>query len=150
LHPVTISHGYGQGFLAEFDWTGTRDPTAYLAVPAALAFHRRLGGEALMRRNAALAAEAAALLADRLGTETGAGNTPAAAMGLIRLPLRGAVDEARALAVRERLIDAGTDAPVNAIDGAAWLRMSAQAYNERDDFLRLGEMVARVCAADGH
>src|SRR5947209_213812 len=23
LHPLAISHGYGAGFLAEFDWTGT-------------------------------------------------------------------------------------------------------------------------------
>ena len=23
LHPVTISHGYTQGFATEFDWTGT-------------------------------------------------------------------------------------------------------------------------------
>ena len=27
VHPVTISHGYDQGFLEEFDWTGTRDPS---------------------------------------------------------------------------------------------------------------------------
>ena len=31
LHPVTISHGLGKGFLEEFDWTGTRDPSAWLA-----------------------------------------------------------------------------------------------------------------------
>ena len=53
LHPVTISHGYGQGFVAEFDWTGTFDPSAYLSVGAALAFHARLGGSALRARNAA-------------------------------------------------------------------------------------------------
>jgi isopenicillin-N epimerase len=51
LHPVTISHGFGRGFLEEFDWTGTRDPSAWLATPAAIDFHRRLGGEALMARN---------------------------------------------------------------------------------------------------
>src|SRR5258708_3287805 len=47
LHPVTISHGYGQGFLAEFDWTGTRDASAFLAVDAAIDFHYRLSGPAL-------------------------------------------------------------------------------------------------------
>ena len=44
LHPVTISHGYGQGFVAEFDWTGTRDPSACLAVPDAIAFHHGSAG----------------------------------------------------------------------------------------------------------
>ena len=57
LHPVTISHGLGGGFLAEFDWTGTWDPSAYLAVGDAIDFHQRLGGAALRARNAALAAE---------------------------------------------------------------------------------------------
>ncbi len=38
-------------------------------------------------------------------------------MGLVRLPLAGPVDQVRALAIRERLLDRGTDAPVNAIDG---------------------------------
>ena len=46
LHPVTISHGYGKGFLAEFDWTGTADRSAVLCVAAAIDFHQRLGGRA--------------------------------------------------------------------------------------------------------
>jgi isopenicillin-N epimerase len=37
LHPVTIWHGSEQGFVAEFDWTGTDDPSAFLALPAASA-----------------------------------------------------------------------------------------------------------------
>ena len=70
---VTISHGYGQGFTAEFDWTGTTDPSAWLALPAAIAFFERLGGAALMARNKRLVAEAAAMLASELRTETGSG-----------------------------------------------------------------------------
>jgi len=72
LHPVTISHGYGAGFTKEFDYVGTVDPTAYLALPAALDFFQRLGGTALMERNSALAAEAGAFLAAKIGTEIGA------------------------------------------------------------------------------
>ena len=89
LHPVTISHGFGQGFLQEFDWTGTRDFSAYLAVPAAIDFHARLGGAALRARNVALAAEATALIARRLNTEPGAAGALAGSMGVVRLPLSG-------------------------------------------------------------
>jgi isopenicillin-N epimerase len=32
LHPVTISHGFGKGFLAEFEWTGTADRSVFLCV----------------------------------------------------------------------------------------------------------------------
>ena len=78
LHPVSISHGYGQGFTAEFDWTGTTDPSAYLALPAAIEFFERLGGVALMARNKALVAEAAVMLASELRTEIDGLRAPAA------------------------------------------------------------------------
>jgi isopenicillin-N epimerase len=148
LHPVTISHGYGKGFLAEFDWTGTSDPSAYLAIDAALDFHRRLGGPALRRRNAALAAEAAAMVAGLLGTETTGGNAMAGAMRLVRLPVAGPVDEARGQRLRDALLDAGTDAPLHVLAGAVWLRLSVQAYNTLDDYRRLAATVQRVLAAE--
>ncbi len=136
LHPTVISHGLDQGFLAEFDWTGTRDPSALLAVPDALDVHDRLGGAALRARNIALARDAAAGLAERLGTEVG--SSGGAAMAVVRLPVRDAQG------LRARLFAAGTDAPVHALDGAVWLRLSAFAYNEPKDYERLGDIVARV------
>lgn len=149
LHPVTISHGYGKGFMAEFDWTGTRDPSAYLAVGSAIDFYYGLGGARLARRNAVLAAEAGALLARRFGTECGTEGETQGSMALVRLPILGPVDQARALALRQRLLrDHATDAPLNAIDGKIWLRLSAQAYNEIGDYERLGDVVARLCASN--
>ena len=126
IHPTTISHGYGQGFVAEFDWTGTHDPSAHLAVTAALDFHARLGGPALMARNASLAAEAANLVAARFGTETGHGNQKTCAMAMVRLPA-APMTAADLLALRHRLLTAGTDVPLHLHDGVAWLRVSAQA-----------------------
>ena len=143
LHPGTISHGYGKGFLAEFDWTGTTDPTRFLAVSAALDFHARLGGAALRDRNKAVAAEAAALIAQRLNTQVGTSGLVAGAMATIRLPVDDPTPD-HALAIRKRLLEAGTDAPVHALDGALWMRVSAFAYNERDDYVRLAERVAAV------
>lgn len=140
MHPTVISHGLGGGFLAEFDWTGTRDPSAALSVPAALDFHARLGGAALRARNSALAAEGAALVARRLNTET---VTSGGAMALARLPWDGPPQ-----ALRARLLAAGTDAPVHALAGSNWLRVSAFAYNELDDFSRLADLVANVIRED--
>jgi isopenicillin-N epimerase len=146
LHPVTISHGLGEGFLAEFDWTGTRDCSAWLSVDAAIDFHVLLGGSELRTRNAALAAEAASLLADRLGTETGTAGALAGAMGLVRLPCAGTPTRDWTVQLGARLLAAGTDAPTHLIDGAAWLRLSAHAYNELGDYERLTEIVRRVLA----
>ncbi|MDE2008011.1 MAG: hypothetical protein KGI51_15675, partial [Rhodospirillales bacterium] len=151
-----ISHGYARGFTAAFDWTGTRDPSAFLAVPAALDFLAALGGQALLARNTRLAAAAGALLAARLGTETGSagpnGGPTGGAMATVRLPLPGLATSGpgtaeRAAAVQERLLDARADAPVHAIGGALWLRVSAHAYNEIGDYERLGEVLARILRA---
>ena len=142
LHPAVISHGLGRGFVAEFDWTGTIDPTAYLAIGAALDFHTSLGGAALMARNAALAAAASARLAARLDTETGHGNGVCGAMATVRVPGSGTAEAA--LALRGRLMDAGCDAPVHTLGGALWLRLSAQAYNEAADYDRLGNILQSV------
>ncbi len=140
LHPAVISHGYGKGFLAEFDWTGTWDPSALLSITAALEFHARLGGPTLRARNAALAAEAAAMVAARFGTETGHGNQPTGSMAMVRLPAP-AMDAPAMLALRDRLLDAGTDVPLHLHAGQAWLRLSAQAYNELDDYARMADIV---------
>ncbi|MGH7044402.1 MAG: aminotransferase class V-fold PLP-dependent enzyme, partial [Acetobacteraceae bacterium] len=147
LHPAVISYGYGQGFVAEFDWTGTRDPSAFLAVPAALDFCDRLGGAALAARNRALAGAAGAWLAERLDTETGAEGATAGSMATVRMPLAGLVTQARVATLAERLLAAGTDAPAQLIDGAAWLRLSAHAYNTMDDYDRLAAILARVLPA---
>jgi isopenicillin-N epimerase len=146
IHPVAISHGYQKGFLAEFDWTGTCDPSAFLAVTTAIDFHHRLGGAALRARNAALAAEAATMVAGRLGTEAGAGNELSGAMSLVRLPVTGTVSEERALRLREDMLNSGTDVPLHAHDGSIWMRLSAQAYNEMDDYRKLADMVGMVLA----
>jgi isopenicillin-N epimerase len=111
LHPVTISHGFGKGFHAEFDWTGTGDRSAFLSVGAAIDFHNRLGDRALMVRNAALAAEATSLLCDRLNTEPGSERTMAAAMGLVRVPIAGPATPDRAAGLREQLLSERAVAP---------------------------------------
>jgi isopenicillin-N epimerase len=143
LHPTVISHGYGGGLAAEFGWTGTRDVTPFLSAPDALAFHRSLGGAALMERNRALAAEAAALLAQAWDTEIAGAAAQRNAMASVRVPgsERSATEEAARL-LHDRLFRRHRiQAPVFPFAGALWLRISAQAYNEGPEYRRLADAV---------
>jgi isopenicillin-N epimerase len=143
LHPLAISHGYRQGFAAEFDWTGTRDPSAWLAIPAAIDFHLRLGGPSLRERNAILAREAATRLAERWKTERGTPDSLTGSMAAVRLPLRGPASDERAQQLRAWLFETHRiEVAVVAFADALWARISAQAYNEPADFDRLAEAVA--------
>ena len=144
LHPVTISHGYRDGFTEEFDWTGTADPTPYLTVPAAIEFFENLGGTALMERNRRLVAEAAELVARRLDTEVGGPLEMTGSMAMVRLPTTLKPELAESNRVRQALRKAGADSPVHPLPGALWLRLSAYAYNEIADYERLAELLPGV------
>lgn len=141
IHPTTISHGFGEGLTAEFDWVGTRDWTACLSVPAAIAFHDRLGGQVLMARSRDLALRAAAYLADRFETDVAADGEWHGAMSLVRIPTVGDVSLETVLRLRSRLLDRQCDASVTLIGGAIWLRLSAAPYNDIEDFERLAELI---------
>ena len=148
LHPTTISHGYGDGYVAEFDWTGTRDPTAFLALETAIDFHERLGGEALRERNVALAKRAGEILAERLGSAIG-NRGHDTAMTMVRLPVGGPYTRQRAVALRARLLaEYGTDAPLHAHPDGIWIRASAQAYNEPADYATLASMCLDLIRTD--
>jgi isopenicillin-N epimerase len=148
VHPTVISHAYGQGFTAEFDKVGTRDPSAWLAVPAAIGFHERLGGAALRARNAGLARAAGMQLADGLGTECGAPPEMFGAMATVRLPWDGACDRAAAGSVHDALWRGyRIEVPVMPFAGQLWLRLSAQAYNDRDDYDALAAALPQVLHA---
>src|SRR5216683_702001 len=102
LHPTAISHALGQGFTAEFDYTGTRDNSAWLAVPAALDYAGGWGAEAIRAHNAALARDAGAMLIDEWGSEAAAAPEFCGSMVSVRLPggVGGDRDAARRLAAR--------------------------------------------------
>jgi isopenicillin-N epimerase len=141
LHPPVVSHGLGKGFIAEFDWTGTRDPSAYLAVPAALAFRQTFGDSPIKARNRALADEAGAYLADAWKTRLGAPAALAGSMRMIKLPLEsGSAPDVRLTLWQDHRIDV----PVNGLNGELWVRISAQLYNEMADYRRLAAAVRRL------
>lgn len=147
LRPLAISHGANSPrgdrsrFHLEFDWTGTHDPSARLAVPDALAFMGALlpgGWDALREANRALALYARDALCEALGIAAPAPDAMIGAMAAVPL----AVPTARAEALHDRLLDAhGVEVPVipwRSPEGT-FLRVSAQRHNRPADYARLIE-----------
>ncbi len=143
-HPTVISHGFGQGFTAEFDWVGTRDPSAWLAISAALEFIRGLGVDSIRCHNHTLLLQARQLLLERLG---GIPPAPETLLGFMAtLPLPAPWQEWQPdlpLPVRARqLHDAlwqtyRIEVPIIPFGGQLWLRISAQVYNHLAEYEQL-------------
>jgi isopenicillin-N epimerase len=149
LHPNVISHGYPSGFPAEFDWTGTFDPTPWLCIPESL---RYLGGllpggwPEIMARNHALAMDARALLLHRLRSEPPCPASMIGSMASIALPAAAAGSPAASLSLeglhdwfRERGVEIWLHPQPTPL-----LRISAQLYNHLAQFERLATLLTEA------
>lgn len=147
LHPVTISWGYGNGMSAEFDLLGTRDPSANLTAPFALDLLETWGGVELMRHNHDTVWRAARRLSDRWGTVFATPESMIGPMATIALPPSLGTTKSDADALRRSLlVDDRIEVPVFPGSGSMSLRLSAQIYNDDQDFDRLGAAIERRCA----
>ncbi|MCH7635324.1 MAG: aminotransferase class V-fold PLP-dependent enzyme, partial [Proteobacteria bacterium] len=144
IHPTVISHGLGQGFVAEFDWQGTRDFSPWLAVTDALAFRRRLGGDGVAKYCKGLVGDAARHLAAAWKTEIGTPEVMQGFMVTLRLPAGVEPTREAAMALRKCLLaNHRMETQIFPFAGALWLRLSAFVYNEFEDYSPLAELLAR-------
>ncbi|TAK00432.1 MAG: aminotransferase class V-fold PLP-dependent enzyme [Chloroflexota bacterium] len=164
IHPLVISHGFNDlrpgrpRLQKEFDWTGTGDPTPYIALPVALRTMAALdpdGWPGIRQANHELVLAGRRIVAEALGV---APRTPAAMLGsmaTIRLPIPPMPDEAidalkRSITDDHRIevpltgwpVPAARAAPATLPDVVA-VRISAQRYNEASDYERLAEALGR-------
>jgi isopenicillin-N epimerase len=168
IRPLVVSHGANSPrtdrtrFHLEFDWTGTHDPTPYLAVPEALRVigAARPGGWAeVMADNRRLALAARRLLCEALDTPPPCPDDMIGSLASVRLPADHDPEPAAGAAkmgqfrARDPLQDAlfeqdGIEVPV-----MTWpapprrlLRISAQLYNRAEDYGRLARALRRRLA----
>lgn len=140
LHPTVISHGYGQGYLEEFDWVGTRDGSAQHSLPTALDFMEGFGVEAIQAHNHDLAVRAGARLAAALGTDVGAPASLTGAMATVRLPAVYGRSASAATALRHRLLhEDRIQTRIHPHGEDLWLRISSQIYNSIEEIDVLAE-----------
>jgi isopenicillin-N epimerase len=162
VHPLTISHGHTgerEGrtrFRLEFDWMGTSDPTAWLTVPMAIDYLGALlpgGWPALMARNRALALEGRALLCAAAGTPPVCPEEMVGSIASVRLadsPLKKPAWR-QPDPLQPRLFgEWGIEVPIMRWPAAPQrlIRISAQLYNRREQYVRLAGALAKELAAE--
>ena len=148
LHPAVISWGLDQGFTAEFDLPGTRDPSSHLSAPLAIAMMRELGVEAIMQHNHLLALNGARHLARRWGTSFETPEELIGTMATVALPEAAGRTADDAAGVRDRLLfEDRIEVQVHAYQDRLHARISAQVYNTLDDVERLAEAVTTLVLA---
>ena len=162
LQPPVISHGYNQPrqgysrFQDAFDWQGTNDPTAWLCVGEAIRFLAGLlpgGIEALIRRNRDLAIAARGLLSEKLSAVAVCPEEMLGSMAALRLPDLGScllpepsLSPPLPRLGRTLLEQFGIEVPVYywQEESYAILRVSAQAYNSLEQYVRLADVVEAI------
>jgi isopenicillin-N epimerase len=157
VHPAVVSHGYADGdpgssIRAEFDWTGTSDPTSWLSIPAAIELLASLlpgGWPEVMTANRTLALEARALLCAAVGTAPASPASMVGSMASVPLPAPAPGSAATRLSHVE-LADWFRERGVEAwlypwpCPGGKLVRVSAQLYNARDEYARLAALLGEA------
>jgi isopenicillin-N epimerase len=145
LVPNVISWEVEREFPYSFGWTGTRDPSSWLAIPAAFASVDKYGEDKIRTHNHALVREGLALLADDWKVRVDTPDSMISSMALIPLPhgkLCGTDEESRLALQRKLWEDFGIEAcPTFHHNGTVWLRFSAQIYNSLDDYEKLARAI---------
>ncbi|WP_347311910.1 aminotransferase class V-fold PLP-dependent enzyme [Defluviimonas sp. SAOS-178_SWC] len=140
LDPRVISHGWteagespgpfgGSAFLDRFQFQGTRDPSAWLAVPAAIRFRNDHDWGAVSARCGALAQEIAAEFAGITGLPALAAPEVSAPQ-MIAMPIPDCDTEKLH---RDLLSRYGIEIPVLRWAGRCFVRLSIQGYNRPED-----------------
>ena len=159
VRPLVISHGANakpvkrSRFHLEHDWTGTRDPSAWLSVPVALDEMESMvegGWDEVRRRNRELVLEGRDILCDALGVKAPCPDGMIGSLASLPLPDgdSGSVNE---LFPFDRLQDRLREDYRIEVPVIAWpapprrlVRISAQLYNSRPQYVALAEALREV------
>lgn len=162
IRPPVISHGANSRrtdrsrYLIEFDWSGTWDPTAVLAVPEALRLMDGLvdgGWPAVRERNRRLALSGRDLICEALGVAPPAPDSMIGALAAVPLPPADGEASLSPLygdPLQEELLQRWRiEVPIVPWPAhpARLVRISAQLYNQRSDYEQLADALHELFVA---
>jgi len=130
----------------EFIWSGTRDPSPYLALPAAIDFLEQVGLDRFRRHTHALAQYARQRLVELTGQTPIVPDSPDWYGCMAQVPL----PPGDAATLQRRLWTAdGIEVPIVSWNDRRWIRVSCHLYNSCQEIDRLVEAVRRGMKDEG-
>jgi len=152
LVPAVLSWDIGRKFPHPFEWTGTRDASTWLSLPAAFKFMDRFGEADVRAHNHALLRQGMALIEDRWGVRARTPDSMIGSMALLPLPdgMPYSAEEAGRLKLQKDLWDHfGIEASMSfAHEDRNWVRISAQIYNKLRDYEALASAILTMRSPD--
>jgi isopenicillin-N epimerase len=144
VRPLVVSWRDSEGFPGSLEYTGSADYTPWLAAPIGTFVLRSLGVETVRQHNATLAAYGQHVVGAALGVRAEDLPQPGGGVPLpmraVPLPAGLAEDAVAATALRQRIAeDLQTEVAVYSWRGQGLLRLSAQVYNQPEEYDRLAE-----------
>ena len=138
LRPPVVSWGWKEGYQERFGWSGTDDPTAVLAMPAAIEYQAANEWPAVRDRCSSSARRTQREILDRLAEEPLAPEElQAPQMVAFAVPHDDAKSLQQELRDRHRI-----EIPVREVNGRTLVRLSVQGYTTEDDCGRLVEALS--------
>ena len=139
MKPLAPSWGFEDGFPTSFEWQGTSDYSAYLSVPAAIAFQEQWPYARRDIHNRDVADGAAALLRNAWGTQNHLGGTVEAPwLRMVQLPLDQPLTKSQIDLLVERAgLELNTECMCMTVRDKSYVRLSAHMYNEIDQYENL-------------
>jgi isopenicillin-N epimerase len=145
MHAQIISHNYKQGFHPEFDWTGTRDVTPWLAVIAAIGFINEFGKQTVIDHNNALVRKARTMIAHKWSVTLPAPESMIGSLSTIPLPGNIKASDPLTSTLHDTLRDKyRCELPTIVFGDAVFIRISAQLYNELSDYEALASAINAI------
>ncbi|MFM7156471.1 MAG: aminotransferase class V-fold PLP-dependent enzyme [Bacteroidota bacterium] len=149
MHPTVISHGYKQGYHQEFDWTGTKDHSAYIASQLGMKFHQSMDSEYLMMAYHAKAIAMRNMISEAWKTHVPSPDSMIGSLASIEAPKHLQYDGKDALLYAQALHDIlwndhKIEIPVIPFAGKIWIRISIQVFNRLKDYVHLMEIVPTI------
>jgi isopenicillin-N epimerase len=133
LRPPVVSWGWRDRYQERFGWSGTDDPTAVLALPAAIGYQAANDWPAVRERCCDLARRTQTAIVERLGGDRiAAEELQAPQMVAFAVPNDDPDGLQRELRDRHRI-----EIPVHEVEGRTVIRLSVQGYTTEEDCGRL-------------